>query len=206
MDGRTVKSRRRPILLPISLMRLFVGLKLPKKLKTRVHGAACALRAEALPVRWIEPENFHVTLKFLGDVRRDHVDSIAEALSGVAGATNVFSTRLGGFGAYPTIRRPRVIWMGVDARPELRCLKQDIEWTLSGLGFRVETRSFHPHITLGRVDTSYGAGVFRGLDALLAAIEFSAELKVHTLDLMQSHLSRTGARYTSLSGFRLASA
>lgn len=201
--GRSSGEGRRPVFLAISLMRLFVGLKLPKKLKMRIHGAARPLREERLPVRWIDPENFHVTLKFLGDVRNDHVEPIREALSGVAGATRAFSTGLGGFGAFPTIRRPRVVWIGVEASSELRCLKQDIEWTLGSLGFRVETRSFHPHVTLGRVDTSYGAGVFRGLDARLAAIAFSGELSVHRLDLIQSRLSPTGARYTSLCGLRL---
>ena len=95
--------------------------------------------------------------------------------------------------------------MGVYPTPELRCLKQDLDWALRDLGFDVETRSFHPHVTLGRAEQGPGAGVFRGLDTLLAAIDFSDDLRVHTLDLMQSRLSSSGARYTSLSGLRLAS-
>jgi RNA 2',3'-cyclic 3'-phosphodiesterase len=185
-------------------MRLFVGINLPKKQRARIHGAARKLRDEELPIRWIEPDNLHVTLKFLGDVRREHVPAVEEAIRRVASATQVFTTVLGGFGAFPTIRRPRVIWLGVGANPELRCLKQDLEWTLGDVGFEAETRAFHPHVTLGRADAEGGAGAFRGLDELIAGMIFDDELKVHTIDLMRSHLSKSGAHYSVVSGARLA--
>lgn len=187
-------------------MRLFIGLKLPKKQKARIHRAARPLREDELPVRWVEPDNFHVTLKFLGEVRKDRVATVEEALARVASATKAFSADLGGFGAFPTVRRPRIIWLGVEATPELRCLKQDLEWRLGDIGFDVETRAFHPHVTLGRVRKDTGAGAFRGLDERFAALEFEDELRVHTVDLMESRLSPAGARYVVVSGMRLASA
>ena len=95
--------------------------------------------------------------------------------------------------------------MGVGANAELRCLKQDIEWALGDVGFEAETRAFHPHLTLGRADGSGGAGAFRGLDELMAGMEFEGELNVRTIDLMRSHLSREGARYSVLTSVRLAS-
>ncbi len=187
-------------------MRLFIGLNIPKKQRMRIHRAVRALRDVELPVRWIEPDNFHVTLKFLGEVRRERVDDIAAAVEKVASATGAFTTEISGFGAFPTIRRPRVIWLGVGATPELRCLKQDIEWALGEVGFPAETRAFHPHVTLGRANDAGGAGVFRGLDTLMAELAFDAELKVHTLDLIRSHLSKDGAHYSVVSGARLAGA
>lgn len=185
-------------------MRLFVGINLPKKQRARIHSAARKLREEELPIRWIEPDNLHVTLKFLGEVRREHVPAVEEAIARVASSTPAFTTVLAGFGAFPTIRRPRVVWLGVGANPELRCLKQDLEWTLGDVGFEAETRAFHPHVTLGRAEAEGGAGAFRGLDELIAAMSFDDELKVHTLDLMRSHLSKEGARYSVVSGARLA--
>lgn len=187
-------------------MRLFIGLELPKKQKARIFRAARPLRDEELPVRWVPPENFHVTLKFLGDVRRDRVQAIEGALERVAGSTAAFSTRIGGFGAFPSVRRPKVIWVGVEATPELRCLKQDLEWTLSEIGFEVETRAFHPHVTLGRAREDGGAGVFRGLDACFAELVLEGDLRVHTVDLMESRLSPDGSRYSVVSGARLTSA
>jgi len=186
-------------------MRLFVGINIPKKQRTRIHRAIRVLREGELPVRWIDPDNFHVTLKFLGEVRRERVDVIAEALEKAAGSTRSFLTSFGGFGAFPTIRRPRVIWLGVEATPELRCMKQDLEWALGDVGFDAETRAFHPHFTLGRADATGGAGVFRGLDQQLAGLELSGEIKVRTLDLMRSQLSPEGPRYSVVSSAKLMS-
>ena len=84
-------------------------------------------------------------------------------------------------------------------------MKQDLEWAMGEVGFEAETRAFHPHITLGRAGEGGGAGAFRGLDESLAQLDFDGEIKVHTLDLMRSHLSREGARYSVLHSARLAS-
>lgn len=185
-------------------MRLFIALNLPKKERERIHRAARALRESDMPVRWVDPDNYHVTLKFLGEVRKEHMSRVEEAMGRVAKSTKAFTTDFGGFGAFPTIRRPRLIWLGLGANPELRCLKQDLEWTLGDVGFDAETRSFHPHVTLGRADDRGGAGAFRGLDRLVADMEFSGEVKVHTIDLMRSQISKGGAKYSVISSAKLA--
>jgi 2'-5' RNA ligase len=184
-------------------MRVFVALNLPKKERQRIHRAAQRLRDEELPVRWVDPDAFHVTLKFLGDVRSDRLPTIEEALARVAGATPSFHMAMAGFGAFPTIRKPRVLWMGVQASPELRCLKQDIEWGLSECGFTAETRAFHPHLTIGRAHASHAAGAFRGLDEIVAEMEFEGTAGVRTIELMRSHVSREGAKYSVLSSLKL---
>ena len=186
-------------------MRLFIALNLPKKDRDKIHRAARPMREGDLPVRWIDPENFHITLKFLGQVRQDRLEGVQSAIARVADSTPPFKTTMGGFGAFPTIRRPRVIWLGVNATPELRCLKQDLEWALGDHGFEPETRAFHPHLTLGRAEASDGAGAFRGLDELAAGLRFKGVLQVRSVDLMRSHLSRDGARYSVVSSARLGS-
>lgn len=187
-------------------MRLFIALNLPKKERERIYRAARPLRETEMPVRWIEPDHFHVTLKFLGDVRRERIPQVEEAIGQVAASTKTFTTDFGGFGAFPTIRRPRVIWLGLGANAELRCLKQDVEYALGDVGFDAETRAFHPHVTLGRADDRGGAGAFRGLDDLMADLALGGEVKVHTLDLMRSHLSKGGAEHTLLASAKLATA
>ena len=187
-------------------MRLFVGINFPKKQRAKMHRAARALRDQELPVRWVDPDNFHVTLKFLGEVRREQVDDVTAAMERAASSTQPFQTEIGGFGAFPTVRRPRVIWLGVEACPELRCLKQDLEWALGDAGFPAETRSFHPHVTLGRAGDSGGAGAFRELDGAFSELAFEDELKVHSVDLMRSHLSREGPRYSVVASARLGAA
>lgn len=184
-------------------MRLFLALNLPKKARQKIQRAARPLTQQELPVRWVDLDHYHVTLKFLGDVRGERVEEIQAAADRVAGATVPFEAELDGFGAFPTIRRPSTLWVGVEATPELRCLKQDLEWALSELGFDKEIRAFHPHLTLGRATGRGGAGAFRGLDDLTAEMEVDASFKVRTVDLMRSRLSREGPRYTLLHRSRL---
>jgi len=184
-------------------MRLFIAINIPKKERARIHRSVRALREKDYPVRWVSADRFHLTLKFLGEVSPDAVGGVEEVLESVAGKTAVFNLDIGGFGAFPTIRRPRVLWVGVEPSPALRCLKQDLEWALSDLGFERETRAFHPHFTLGRARANDGAGAFRGLDVLASELDYQAEATVHRIDLMESHLSSSGPRYEVLSRFRL---
>jgi len=187
-------------------MRLFVGINFPKKQRAKMHRAARALRDQELPVRWVDPDNFHITLKFLGEVRREQVDDVMSGIERAASSTKPFHTAIGGFGAFPTVRRPRVIWLGVEACPELRCLKQDLEWSLGDAGFPAESRSFHPHVTMGRASDAGGAGAFRALDDAFAALDFEDELKVHKIDLMRTRPSPEGPRYSVVNSTRLGAA
>lgn len=184
-------------------MRLFVALNLPRKERLRIHKEAGALREQNLPVRWAEPDHYHLTLKFLDEVRPDRVEKIDAILARIAGGNARFSVDVGGFGAFPTIRRPRVLWLGVEPSPALRCLKQDIEWALAEIGFDRETRAFHPHLTLGRVDKEDGAGAFRGLDDLTASMSYEGSFEAKSLELMRSHHARSGARYSVVASHAL---
>jgi len=186
-------------------MRLFVALNLPKKDRELVRRATKKLREAEMPVRWTDEDHYHVTLKFLGEVRRERLEDVTRAMHSVAESTKAFKTKFGGFGAFPSVREPRVIWLGLGATPELRLLKQDLEWSFGDIGFEAETRAFHPHLTLGRTGERDGAGAFRGLDELLSALKCRGEVKVNTIDLMKSQLSPEGATYTVLSTAKLAS-
>ena len=176
-------------------MRLFVAVNFTAKDRQRMHRAARKLRDAGLPIRWEEVDQLHLTLKFLGEVRPETGERVREAVARVAEKTPPFTLRMHGAGAFPTLRRPRVIWLGAEASPELRCLKHDLEWELAPLGFEREVRAFHPHVTLGRAQKDARAGDFRGFEELVAGLSFKAEIPVRTVDLMESHLSRRGARY-----------
>jgi 2'-5' RNA ligase len=185
-------------------MRLFVALNLPKKDREKIRRATRRLRESEMPVRWTHEDHYHVTLKFLGEVRRERLEEVTKSMHGVAEATKAFTTDFAGFGAFPSVRQPRVIWLGLGACPELRLLKQDLEWSFGDIGFEAETRAFHPHVTLGRAGDRDGAGAFRGLDEILAELECKGQVKVGTIDLMESRLSPPGSTYTVLSSARLA--
>ena len=184
-------------------MRLFIALNLPKAERDRIFEAAEPLRTSGFPVEWLEPESYHLTLKFLGNVRPELVPAVERVVDRVSEATGAFTLTVSGFGAFPTIRRPGVLWIGAEPSPALRCLKQDLEWGLANHGFERETRAFHPHITLGRTEESEGAGSFRGLDELSAGIKYRGKVSVGTVDLMRSQLLRSGAHYTLVRGSSL---
>ena len=187
-------------------MRLFVALNLPKKERERIHRAARPLRDQEMPVRWVVPDNYHLTLKFLGEVRTERIGRIDQTLARVAAGCAPFAADLTGYGAFPSVRRPRILWLGVEPSPALRCLKQDVEWGLSDLGFERETRAFHPHLTLGRVDSDDEAGAFRGLDALVAALAYNGTVDVRSLELMRSQTGKGGSQYSVVSSHPLMEA
>lgn len=187
-------------------MRLFVALNLPKREKKRLHKAATPLREADWSMRWVEPDAIHLTLKFLGEVRPQDVDGVQEAITQIAAKTMPFRVDIAQLGAFPSVRRPRVIWVGIEATPELRCLKHDLEWELASLGFERETRAYHPHLTLGRVKADARAGDFRSFEAHVHDFDYESQLSVKTVDLMRSHLSKMGARYERLTETRLGRA
>ena len=176
-------------------MRLFLAVNFTAKDRQRMHRAARKLREAELPIRWEDVDQMHMTLKFLGEVRPEAMERVKEAVARVAEKTPPFTLRMHGGGAFPTLRRPRVVWLGAEATPELRCLKHDLEWELAPLGYEREVRAFHPHVTLGRARKEARAGDFRDFEALVSDLSFKAEIPIRTVDLMESHLSRRGSRY-----------
>jgi 2'-5' RNA ligase len=179
-------------------MRLFVAVNLKDDERKKLHKAATPLRKSGMPVRWVEPGALHMTLKFLGEVRAQNVDAVMQAVTAVAAKAVPHEVKLAGFGAFPTIRLPHVIWAGAEAKPELRSLKHDLEWELAALGFERELRAFQPHITLGRADEDAEAGLFRDLETLIGEISYKSKIPVRQVDLMSSKLTAAGARYEIL--------
>lgn len=185
-------------------MRLFVAINLPEDAKEALREATAPLQDQGYPVRWVDPSHFHLTLKFLGPVREDRVPTVEQVTERVAGQTPAFSLDLEGVGAFPTLRRPRVLWVGVVPTPALRCFKQDLEWALAEHDFERETRAFHPHITMGRAKSDEGAGAFRGLDERARQLDVRCTVPVDTVEVMRSRRSREGARYTVVRSSPLA--
>ncbi len=185
-------------------MRLFIAINLPQEERARLDREVRALRAARLPVRWVAADALHLTLKFLGEVPDGQVAEVETVSTAVAARFAPFRLELGGLGAFPNLRNPRVVWVGVQAPPELARLAGALEDAMAGLGFPRETRPFSPHLTLGRAERDARAGDFRGLPALAAQFGFRADVEARSADLMRSHLSPRGARYERLLAAPLA--
>jgi 2'-5' RNA ligase len=183
--------------------RLFVALSIPSRERKKIHKVAEPLREDGLPVRWVDPTLYHITVKYLGDVRSEQIDEISETLERVASENQAFQAEMDRFGAFPTLRKPQVLWLGVDPNPALRCLKHDVEWSLSKCGFDRDSRAFHPHLTLGRVGKTGTAGAFRGFDEKAAELTYHGSFAVPEVHLMRSQYTSSGPRYSVVSKSRL---
>jgi RNA 2',3'-cyclic 3'-phosphodiesterase len=135
-------------------LRTFIALPLDDAVRRRIVVLQQDLGEAGGEVKWVEPENLHVTLLFLGEVDALEVVEICRAVRGVAGATESFTLAAAGVGAFPNLRRPRTLWVGAEeGRDELVALHDKLEEALLTLGaYRREERGFTPHITLGRVN------------------------------------------------------
>lgn len=148
-------------------------------------------------VRWVRPEGMHLTLHFLGDIAREGTDRIDAVLAEEAAKVGPFRVRFRGLGAFPHFKRPRVFWVGLEAGEEIAALHRGIGRGIEPLGYRVEKRSFRPHLTLGRVRS------LDGIDPLLRAMQHEegqdfGEGEIREVVLFQSELGPGGARYTPL--------
>ena len=180
-------------------MRGFIAINLPEAERQRIHDVARPLRTAELPIRWVEPAAYHVTLAFLGDVAPAAIRPIEAAILEATAGVSRFPLELGRLELVPTPRRPRVFWLEVAVSPELKGLHNGLLRTLREAGFALEDRAFRPHLTLGRVRRSARPTDFASLPERTAALDFAGTSIVASVDLMQSKLSTKAARYSVVS-------
>jgi 2'-5' RNA ligase len=188
-------------------LRTFVAIELPAPHKEALARLQDQLRRPGDGVRWVHPDSLHLTLKFLGNVARSRIQSLVEALTPVAQEGTAFSLNLGALGAFPTLDRPRVLWIGLFGDlAQLTALQRRIEAALAPLGFPAEERPFTPHLTLGRAPASRTA---RGLPSWETLLRSTAPpptppIAVEAFALMSSTLTPSGAIYRRLALFPLS--
>ncbi len=177
-------------------MRAFVGIGLPEPCRAAIDRALSAFRKDSGRIAWVRERNLHVTLKFLGEIRPDQVDGLAALLADAAAGVPPFDVDVTGAGAFPTLRAPRVLWIGIREPLELvGKLQQNIETALSRSGFPREDRPFHPHVTAGRVKGALPPGWGDRFVGALSGIRFGSA-RVESFQLYDSRLSPAGATYT----------
>src|SRR5579884_1179037 len=140
-------------------MRLFFAMLISEEVREAVARVQAQLRADAgeRGIRWVAPEQFHYTLKFLGETPEERIPSAIEAAHLVAAQTAPFTLILAGVGAFPQQRRPQVLWVGAsEGVPLLTELAESLDKALTERGFEPETRRFNPHLTLARIKSPEG--------------------------------------------------
>jgi 2'-5' RNA ligase len=201
-------------------LRTFVAVEVSAEVVTRAAEILEDLRKVGGDVKWVEPRNFHLTLKFLGPTSRSDLPQLSAALGEVASRKEPFGLELAGVGAFPSVRRPDVIWLGVVAGQEpLTQLAAETETACAALGWAPEDRPYRAHLTLGRSRTRDQNPRGRGAAAHPPASSTDRAELTRTLEtlretpachspvervvLMQSELRRGGPIYTVLQSFPL---
>jgi len=183
-------------------IRSFIAIELPEEVRLGLRGIQARLKQSGHTfVKWVAPESIHLTLKFLGNIPAGQVTDIARAMEEASRGFLPFRLKIGKLGAFPNLRRPRVVWVGIDGEVDrLTALQQRLDAALARLGFARETRPFSPHLTLARLregtslrDCQDFAGLVTGAEA-----QAGTEISVDCICLMKSDLRPSGAVYTRL--------
>lgn len=178
--------------------RLFIALDLPENRRATLQ----ALQTDVLSARWTPPEQYHLTLRFIGDVSEEDIDTFGRVLDPVPGST--FSLESPGLGVFPSRRTPRVLFADIRRADALMTLQHGIDEALLCAGIDRADKPFHPHVTVARLKRARPQAVRRYLrdrgDFSLAPFPVSAYY------LYQSELTPDGAIHTRLATFSLASA
>ena len=190
----------------MEMVRTFVAVELPADIRKRLADVQAQLRGAMggadRAVRWARTDGVHLTLQFLGDVPSGSIDAILGGVrAGCAGAKRV-DLMLGSVGAFPTVERPRVLWLGLDGdATQLQTLQAAISKQLGALGYQPD-KPFKPHITLGRVREHVSkeeiAGISRALQVVAGKSTPHPLFTVDRVSLMKSDLQPAGAVYTEL--------
>jgi 2'-5' RNA ligase len=180
-------------------VRLFVALDFPDSIRNAIRELISQLKPLAKDARWARVQGMHVTLKFIGYVDDSKFDSIFSTLANIHSSAPI-EMRFRGIGFFPTERRPRVCWCGIEASSHLAELARDIERSLVPLGIAAEKRDFVAHLTLARFESPSGLDKLVEKARELKSLDLGAtrETEFH---LFESVLKRSGAQYTKLKSF-----
>ena len=186
----------------MSLLRAFIAVEIPPEIHKAIEHETAPLRGalNSSLVRWVPTGNIHLTLKFLGDISPANVELLAQMLSLETAGHAPFDVKFGGLGIFPNPKRPRVIWIGIQAPDQLATLQHGLEAATAKLGYPVEKRRFSPHLTLGRVKKNLRSNEIQKIRTALedTSIGTLGTATVTAVHLFKSDLKPAGAVYTKL--------
>jgi 2'-5' RNA ligase len=180
----------------VTIHRTFIAVELCEAVRRGAASLQDGLRAAGARLRWVHPDNLHFTLRFLGELPPAQVARAVVATRAAVGTLAPFSLTIGGLGAFPSLERPQVVWVGVTAGAEgLEALALALNAALARERFPAEDRPFRPHLTLGRArDERRWGDLVRALHRYRDAV--LGEERVEAVTVMESRLTPDGPVYS----------
>jgi len=153
------------------------------------------MRKAASRASWVSEDNLHLSIKFFGEQPESVLPELTRLLAPLGAAHQPIDLRVSGLGAFPNLRAPRVVWMGVQHDPRLELLHHDVEATCAANGYPLDARAFRPHITLARVREDISVANARALALAARAVVYKGVQQVNALSLIESILGSGGPHY-----------
>ena len=180
-------------------LRTFIAVEITQAIRNRAGELIAALAVTPADVKWVDPHNLHLTLKFLGDVQQQEIACVCQAMARGATEVEPFELDVRGAGAFPNAARPHTVWLGASGGSEpMLVLHDHVEAAVAKLGYREEHRRFQTHLTIGRV-RGLGPGVAELGHLLQQQADFSAgRMTVGKVTLFASTLTPNGPIYDVL--------
>jgi len=186
-------------------IRTFIAVSLPSPLLAGIEKLTRTLQKQLTDVRWVEPQNLHVTFKFLGDIPLNDLPELIQAVTRCVCRMDSFDMTLQGLGAFPDWESPKILWIGCrEGAEELRRLAEKINECLFPLGYPQEARRFSPHLTIGRVKKPEQGILMKSIlgehqDRLFGSCSVSE------VQVFSSELTRRGPLYSEIAAIPLQS-
>jgi 2'-5' RNA ligase len=188
-------------------LRAFIAIDLPQTTQDSIEKESSRLQniLGKQTIRWTAISNMHLTLKFLGNIPNNHVDFLKQILTQIADSHSAFDLQISGHGSFPSLKLPRVIWLGVQSSAGLMSMQKNVEEAVTKLGYEKEARAFSPHLTLGRVKQNIPQSDLQKIRTALQMFQLGKidPARVDSIHLYQSELHSEGSIYTKLFSVKL---
>lgn len=183
-------------------MRAFIAIEISDEIKEALGRVEAHLKYAGADVKWVRPENIHLTLKFLGEISEEKTAEVKAVLDLIAGSTVPFEVTIKDVGAFPNIEGPRVIWVDLEKGvAQVIALAGAIDEALAKIGFTKDNRPFSPHLTIGRVRSSHNKSKLADKVSSTTSNSDLADVSAHQIKsviLFRSTLTPQGPIYTKL--------
>ncbi len=178
-------------------IRSFIAINLPDRVTRSIADLIAELRKTGVDVAWVPAEKIHLTLKFLGNTVDSMIPEIMERISKKLSHYNAFYIKIVGTGCFPSEKRPRVLWIGIEGSAVLNSIQKDMDTEFAQLGFAAEDRPFSPHLTVGRVRSQKRITEMMRRFTEFRTADFGI-VEVKGIRIMKSELKPAGAEYTCI--------
>lgn len=183
-------------------MRTFIAVDLPANMLVRIEEITSFFKQKTPPkaLKWVETENLHLTIKFIGEINENKVEPVKQILCDALQDQKTFDIEISGLGMYPNINNPRVIWLGITGGKPLVQIFRKLDLALTGLDIPTEGRSYTPHLTIARVrrNTDKTTETLIGKTLSQFKVDSLGTITIDQVHLYRSVLTPSGPTYSTL--------